>query len=394
MGNITTAGKRFKEAQYYGDIYIQLNQESFTPGDTLTGTIFINLKEPYPGDKLCLKMKGAEVTHCINKEARQGQKESKSKRIIIKNTVGVFDWSYDTCMPPGQFTIPISFKIPDGIPGSFFFRQGGTGGEIRYRLEAFLKPESIEFPKIKHKMDLVIKENSQREHKTTDAILIKAIKSCGYINQGTIIIKTSLDKNAYAPTEEMRISCEIDNSMCKTGIKEIVFELIQTIVLCIGDYTKNFSYTINRARIGYIGAGKIYAGEQQKHAIMILPPGQLGVIAKPSQNMIPSAHGDLIKSDFFLRVRCLMKGCTCCGADLAADLPVQIYAPLIPKQPTPAFPTSWFPQPIPTINLCINNAVLSQPKNNQQPQFIAQPIQTSGQLEIMKMMDIPMPQQI
>ena len=403
MGNSNSGGKRYAEAQSFGDVYVELNQDNFVPGDTLTGTIYVNLRTPYSGDKLCLKVKGTEYTHWIDREARHrqvtrhrvvnGQRQSytatetyyvdvtrESEKIIMKSIVDVYDWKHGTLLPAGQFSFPISFRIPDGIPGSFFLHRGRTIGEIRYRIEGFLKPDTANHPKLKHKIEILIREKVKKQIETTCLALDKPMKTWCCIDQGAVNAKTSFEKNAYAPSEEVRILAEVDNSKCKLNVQDIVFELTQTVVLQAKGHIKYLNYSIRTLSLGGLGAGETCIGDQNKHASMKLPPGQSGAAKHlknntneqspdPSQILTPSTHGALVKSDFHLKVRCLMDGCLCCDTNPTTDLPIQIYAPLYPKQPAPVPPVNWHPQPMPTVNLTINVMVPTQ-VSSPQPQFV------------------------
>ena len=356
-----------KSSPSFGDVYIQLNQDCLIPGDTLTGTIYINLIAPYPGSKLCLKMKGTEYAHWVDTDTQtaNGQTSTTSvtrrgRRVIIENIIDVYNWPNGTDLPPGQFSFPFSFRVPDGIPGSFFLHHGQTIGEIRYRLEAFLKPTQRKDAKIKHKVDILVREPVKGQIEATCLTLNKPITTWCCIKQGSVKVKTSFGKNIYAPSEEVKILAEVDNSECKLNIKDVVFQLNQTVVLRANSHAKRLNYCIRDVSLGGIGAGQTCLGDQQKCASMVLPPGQSGAAKTlknnpkekspdPSKVITPSTHGDLIKSDFHLKVKCRMAGCTCCSHSPATDLPIQIYAPLRPRQSAPIPPADWNP----SVNVCI-----------------------------------------
>jgi len=424
MGN--QAGKNYDNQ--FGGIFVKLDQEAFNPLDTLSGTIYVDLKMPYPGDKLCIEVKGSEFTKWIDREARHRPKEGgqpgemetyyvdiprEGKRDIISNDLTVYDWIGKQTIPPGQYTFPFAFQIPAGLPGSFFFQRGGAVAEIKYSVEGYLKPEVDTIPKLKHKLFLTMREDMQKNIQTKELNLTKSLSTWCCINQGTISLRTAFEKNAYAPGEEARMLTEIDNSKCGLNVDNVVFHLTQNIQVKDGQgHGRNFHFPIRSINLGTIPAGTSCMGNDRKSASIILPPGQEGKAKDfgtgpyqdpdPTQVITPSAHGKLVESDFSLGLTCSVEGCICCDSVPGVNMPIQVYAPLKARQPDPVPPQNWNPTPMPPANLTITIVQLANggheihidtgapdqnagmmgnqmPPQHQQPQGFSQPQQGFGQ---------------
>jgi len=377
MGN--QAGKTADQQSQYGGIFVKLDQETFTPGATLSGNIYVDLRVPYPGDMICLEVKGSEFTKWIDREARQrpnpngppGAMETyyvdvprEGSRDIIKNDLVVYDWAKNQIIPPGQYTFPFAFQIPGNLPGSFYFQRGGAVAEIKYSVEGYLKPERDNVPKLKHKVYLTMREKMQQNIQQRELNLTKKISTWCCIDQGTISMRTAFEKDAYAPGEEARMLTEIDNAKCSLNIESVVFTLSQTININDGHgHGRYFSFPIKTVNLGSIAPGTSAVGDQRKSASIIFPPGQEGRAKDftgapvqdpdPTQVMTPSAHGTLVKSDFSLSLTCGVEGCICCDSVPSVSIPIQVYSALQRKQPDPIPPPNWAPQQMPQANLTI-----------------------------------------
>lgn len=367
--------KNPSEPSYYGGIYVKLDQDTLTPGQVLSGKIYLDLITAYPGDKICLAVKGSELAKWIDREHRQRQKPDGTMESyyvdvpregsidIIKQDLDIYDWQKGAIIPKGQYTFPFQFKLPQGAPGSFFMRSGTTLGEIKYSVEGYLKPEKESVPKLKHKLLVVVRENPTINAQTKEVSISKTMTTWCCCNQGTVSMRTAFEKNAYAPGEEARIITEIDNTKCSLGIPGVYFSLNQNVSLSTGSHGRGFNFNIQSINLGRIEAGQSCLGEQRKEAAIVLPPGQEGrskdykegeeVQFDPKTFITPSAHGKLVKSDYSLMVSCATEGCLCCDSAPLNHLPILVYAQAPQKQPELIPPPNWQPQQMPAANLTV-----------------------------------------
>jgi sporulation-control protein spo0M len=377
--NSISGGKNYQEASQYGGIFFRLSNNVFFPGDTVTGEVYLDLRQPYPGDKLCFEIKGEEYAKWVDRERRTRTKPDgtldvyyvnvtrEAKHSIIKQELTIYDWASGQIIQPGQYNFPVSFKVPQGLPGSFFFMGGSTVAEIEYDVEAFLKPERANVPKLKHKRDVVVRENLQGTIQQKEVTITKPLKTWCCVDSGTVVMKTSFEKSAYAPGEEARVITEVDNSKCSLCIQNMFFSLNQTISLTAGAHHRSFPFNIRSLDLGGAQPGECFKGDSCKIGSIQLPPGQEGrsrdyrgenaeisdAPLDPKMFLTPSTHGRLVKSDFHLTVSCNIDGCLCCDSPPSTSLPVQIYSAARMPVPDPKPPVNWAPQQMPTTNLTI-----------------------------------------
>jgi hypothetical protein len=377
--NATSGGKNFQDAAFYGGIFFRLSSNVFFPGDTVTGEVYLDLRQSYPGDKLCFEIKGDQYAKWVDREARHRQRPDgttetyyvnvtrEAKHSIIKEELTIYDWARGQIIPPGQYKFPVSFMVPQGLPGSFFFMGGSTVAEIEYDVEAFLKPERENVPKLKHKRDVVVREKLQNTIQMKEVTITKPMTTWCCIDQGSVVMKTSFEKTAYAPGEEARVITELDNSKGGLCIQNTTFSLNQTLSLTAGGHHRSFHWNIRSLDLGGAQPGDCFKGDNCKIGSIQLPPGQEGhskeyrgenaqisdVPLDPKMVLTPSTHGRLVKSDFYLTVGCNLDGCLCCDVPPSTTLPIQIYSAARSPVPDPQPPSNWQPQQMPTANLTI-----------------------------------------
>jgi len=379
MGNdASTGGQRYQEASQYGGVYFQMDEAVAFPDQTLKGTVYLNLQRPYPGDKICFAIKGNEYTKWVDKEPHQRQRPDgtmetyyvdvtrEGKQEILNNELTIYDWANGAIIPPGQYSFPISFRLPMGLPGSFFFQGVNIIAEIAYSVRAYLKPENDKIPKLEYKVPITIRETLNKNIQTQEIKLNKPLKTWCCCDQGTLNMRTAFEKNAYAPGEEARILTEVDNSKCSLMVQDVRFSLVQTIHLSAGPHGRQFHNVISSISLGSIQPGETCLGENVKKGVIQLPPGHEGSSKQfrgdgplpdynsDSKSMItPSCHGRLVKSDFALTVSCSMDGCLCCDSDPVNSIGIQIYSSAQKMQAPPQPPSGWKPQEMPMANLTI-----------------------------------------
>jgi hypothetical protein len=377
--NSISGGKNYQEASQYGGIFFRLSNNVFFPGDTVTGEVYLDLRQPYPGDKLCFEIKGEEYAKWVDRERRTRTKPDgtldvyyvnvtrEAKHSIIKQELTIYDWASGQIIQPGQYNFPVSFKVPQGLPGSFFFMGGSTVAEIEYDVEVFLKPERENVPKLKHKRDVVVREKLQNTIQMKEVTITKPMTTWCCIDQGSVVMKTSFEKTAYAPGEEARVITELDNSKGGLCIQNTTFSLNQTLSLTAGGHHRSFHWNIRSLDLGGAQPGDCFKGDNCKIGSIQLPPGQEGhskeyrgenaqisdVPLDPKMVLTPSTHGRLVKSDFYLTVGCNLDGCLCCDVPPSTTLPIQIYSAARNPVPDPQPPSNWQPQQMPTANLTI-----------------------------------------
>jgi len=388
MGNDSSKNKNGMAGSQYGGLYIHLDKSVYSPEETATGTINIQLHQPFPGYQLHMTLQGTEFARWVQRQRRTRRRKGKTSHYYVNVTrraqletinqnITIYTWDQNQGMiPPGQYSFPFAFMIPKGLPGSFYFQRGSAIGSIRYLIKGFLVPSDPRVPTVQHERDLTIRENLYQQIQTRETFVNKEIKSCCCISKGNLNIKTYFEKNAYAPGETARIISEIDNSSCSSAISSLKFELVQSINLQAQRFHKSLSSVISSTSLGKIEGG---APKEVKESSIKLPPGQEGKVMEYNDgdnqyqdesalvnSITPSVNGFLVKSNFALRLSTEVDACVCCDVMPQTSLPIQVYSVALLNQPVPVVP-NWQPIQMPVSNLTVN--MLSIPADYQLNQY-------------------------
>jgi len=272
-----------KRALEYGGIYVNLDKQVYSPNDTVTGTINLNLIKPYPGSRLTLHLTGTEHARWVeryttysgghrtggrrrrkgrgraggmrhHRRAHHHTRVRKETLSTINQEVPIYTWGNNpgASIPAGQYSFPIAFRIPQGLPGSFFFQKDSIIAGISYVITGQLMPSDIKIPMLRHGREFVIREPLYQPVEQKQILLQKEIKTCCCCNKGTLNVRTHFEKNAYTPSEEAKIYVEIDNSTLGKSIDSLKFELIQHIRLQATGNVKTYDYPIASINLGSI----------------------------------------------------------------------------------------------------------------------------------------------
>jgi sporulation-control protein spo0M len=377
-------------AAEFGGIFIQLNTAVVITGETLSGYIYMDLKKSYPSDALRMKFKGTERVHWIDSERRtrsgaDGNTEvyyvdvdRNGNRAIVDETLHIYKWKQGEIIPPGHYSFPFSFKIPDGLPGTIHLHKPRADADIDYTMEAYLEPQgSNPPPKISYTSKMILREPFKKEIKDAKESLEHKFKTCCCCNQGIFKLASHYEKNAYAPGEEVRISSDVDNSRCKLKIKNVYFELEQVVNFYDGRHKSVKTFPVVRVNLGTILPGESWTNEKRKVAHFKLPPLDEGIVVENHQSpdgnpkagddqqpiisdstITPSTNGLLVSSNYVLNVALEgVEGCMCCRALPYTSIPIEVYSPNL-KQPEMQAPIGWKPVEMPVYNIAI---VIEQP---------------------------------
>jgi len=235
MGNTSLKGKDYQAASKYGQIFLQSDKQLYHPGETVTGKIHLNIVEPFPGTKLCLKFTGKQRVYFVRKILSGNESinylEDEAKNFITQ-IADVHTWTNEVTV--GQYTIPFSFLLPPSLPTSFNQSGKGFRAHIIYKMEAFLQPTIEALPKLKHKQPFIIRDSLPLEE--PQSILkdeaYPVFGGClGCYKKGAISIKVNFDKNIYAPGDILKADSEVDNTLNQLKCDRIVLSLTQKITL-------------------------------------------------------------------------------------------------------------------------------------------------------------------
>ncbi|OMJ70403.1 hypothetical protein SteCoe_31627 [Stentor coeruleus] len=202
-----------------GGIHIDLDQVIVKAGDTIKGMIHISLRSEIQACSLIFKFTGksrATLKKSKSKSKSSVEAEESSSKTICDIYHTLLHWS--SPLAAGDYSIPFSYEIPKGVPGSFEGSVKDLFLHTFYTITAKLESKS---EVLRQKNSVIISEGP-RIHESPFALEKSAgIKSCCCVNKGDSLIKLSLPQNTYEVNQKIDLTVEIDNSHGKTSVKNL-----------------------------------------------------------------------------------------------------------------------------------------------------------------------------
>ena len=371
MGSLSS---KHQGTSQYGQIYLKTDKTAYHAGETVTGTIFLNIIAPYPGNQLFIKLKGKEIVHLVNSEVPKNGKQHEDiqyseKKVIVKQDIPVYSWD---SLLPGQFTISFSFLLPQTLPPSFYQQGMRYLAFIEYQLEAFLSPYQANIPKMRYKQPINLRETVVQKTENLSSDVTTPLKTWCCRKQGSNILRVEFEKNYYSPGENAQVSMELDNSESQLKNHKVVFSLKQKLEVRAKGRALNFDLLKVKQELPGIPEG---SNRNAGSLSLILPrfplendfnrgidkkkPTKLDLITlTENQHVITSTtNSNLITSTFYLEVSCPMSGC--CATLPLAKCPIGILSPEFQLPPVSA-PNNWQP-------VTLSNVTLAFPSDKHQP---------------------------
>ena len=384
MGNDNT-----KAPSKFGHIFIQTEKPFYFSGETVNGTIYMQLTAMFPGKKLYLKIKGkeecrweeTETVTDINNRNHQVTHLFEGKNDFYKHKVPIYNFSGDF-MPTGQYSFPFCFAMGDHLPGSFRFISGQnkTKGIIKYKVKAECESFQDEYAKdLKSSQELVLREPIHRMITSKNKEINSSVSTWCCIEKGNVFLRVYFEKDAYVPGEIANVMVEIDNSNCKLNIEKVNFCLRRNISL------RSKTGRVINGEVHYFPRFRNYHGETKNLAQDVIKKEFEGLAAgkkqMDGQKRMMSMHldetlhsttsGETVKCFYNLVIDVIMDGCTCCAGGPKAEIPVVIYAPMPFNYGQMIAPPNWNPQVMPVYNATLSDNYLYQGQgaNVNQPQM-------------------------
>lgn len=337
MGGKHSKSKGRKVSNNYGDFVITTDKSEYSPGETVSGIVVLNLLKDYPGKELYIRFRAKEQVLFIRSELK-----SRSVALNLKpdSSDGMFHYFHHSknnrildekillhCFQDGakkdQYCIPFSFPLPTGIPGSYFQRGTSNISQIVYQLSVFLDPTIPlpDVPRLKFKSDVcVIDQTVQRP------LLLAGDKSYQLAggccrSPSSFSLNYQIEKNLYKPGEIINIRVGVDMTHAKLTMTSLTCSLKQHLQLQAGaDYWRQ-QMVYDQKVILQINKGNAYTGAncfsfQLKVPDLLLKepfkyskryePNFLQKLKEPVQvtakPFCPSVKGKLITSKFFIEI--------------------------------------------------------------------------------------------
>lgn len=338
-----------------GTLYLTLNKNLFSPGSQVDGTISANLFQTLPGaSEIVVNVKGLEETKLVERvestEYYTENGEEKSRTVVDYRThtgsnqffnqtfvIYNFGTSY---MPAGQYSFPVSFVLPSGLPSTFnhdFTMHGySCYAKVNYVMKASI-PTNL--PGQTHSLSrvasLIVNQPFSLGSGNCRKHLNKNITSWCCCDQGNTDIVTYFEKSEYVPGETAYMIVEVDNSKCQANILEINGVFYQNLKLVAGGFSHTENYNHRDCRLNGIKAGEAVVGQNAQ---------RLGVriLNKNGSAPQPTCLGKLVQNQYGLMSKIKLDNCECCENAPSCAIGVNIRNPE-PDDPQQQLPSGWQP---------------------------------------------------
>ena len=378
MGAQATKGIPQLGSSRDGHIYVQFDQRSYYPGETVTGRICLHLVNQVSGATLLLKMNAhekvllSETIHTTHKrndrtEHQTTYKLKDEKQEFVNFSYPVYTWDH---ILPGQYAIPISFLLPQNLPGSFYSKGSGFLSEISYYVTAELVKgisarNNRDDEKLLCKEKFHVKSGITRPPGANAKEAYLGIKTCCK-KQGNVGLVMTLKKDILGVGEKVRVVVDIDNTNCNIDIHSVFCEIVQSVTL------KAQGKTVRKEVSAQRQTGSSVAKGQTSEQIFELtfPECQEGEIDEnlgknrtdtayklahqgfPQNTSILTTKGHLIESTHQIRVYCSMdKSCT---TSPSLCVPITLIKEQIQDEAMYAPPLEWNPEVLSSVNIAAN----------------------------------------
>ena len=217
-----------------GSILIETDRVHYNPGDTVKGTVTIELEKAVACSGLYLTLKGKEKTRKVeDNNSYRGSKQVRttttytSTRELVDDTVCLFEVSGDGPVAPGTYTYPFSFELDSDLPSSFQHRGMRCQGSIKYKLKAEFEVNGSMTRNWRQTKEVFIFESTglYEEHPVSENEE-RVIKFLGCFSRGMATIDAKIPTNCFVGGETISVNADVIH---KGNVKAIKAELVRHI---------------------------------------------------------------------------------------------------------------------------------------------------------------------
>lgn len=291
----------------FGSLYVELEKNSYSTGDTITGWIKQDFKSNYKFSALYLEIVAYERVTLFCNEKKVQSAYGYSSKPQQKGTETNFLINHQFCLnstlfasncneefEKGQYQIPFKFNLDESMPSSFWEHwtyQDSIGSaytcyRIKARLESYGK--GLLLPTLKQEIKFHV-DNRTKLYPAKD--LNYNITSRGLLlcTNGRANITVNLDKERYKPGEYVNLNIDIDNSRSQGSIKDIKAKVFQ-ITSIKSNQQKKLTNLVNKLII--VNANVFVKARSRKQVKIAIPLGSF------AGTMNTTCEGKLIKNDY------------------------------------------------------------------------------------------------
>ena len=339
----------------FGTIHVQLDKGGYAPNEQVNGTIYLNLMQNFIGaSEVWITISGTEETHLIerkefNEEFEVDGRTETRKHVekiphhetnsFVSHRFQIYKFP-TPFVPAGQYSFPVSFVLPKGLPSSFSFSETKDGdhnyGKVSYVLRAMVGSPDLGPSSIRSTQEFNVNQELGLEGGNQKKQVIQQMSNC-CASKGTCQITAYFEKTEYFPGDIAFLVVEVDNTHGQAPLTDIKGKFTQTMRIHSQGYSDRFQIDHHIVRLGGLPAGSKFVGEQAKRL-------QLKVDSSKGVPLQPTSRGKLISNEYFLEV--VIEPDTCCDCsknEATANLKLSVRNRDLVYPPWTA-PPNWAPQ--------------------------------------------------
>lgn len=126
----------------------------------------------------------------------------------------------------GSHCVGFSFKLPLGLPSSFFYKKNFTEekpeAKCKYTITALVNSPDDQ-PYLRAKQVLLIRQKPVDLSENTSHFMRSELNNYGCIGKGFSSLKTEFEKNIYCPNEVAKAIVTVDNSEATIDTDTVTF---------------------------------------------------------------------------------------------------------------------------------------------------------------------------
>ena len=261
----------------YFEIFLDNNHNVFMTGDLVKGNLVVKLNDKLKVSSLKTVLKGEGKVHWTDmrssknlngKSVAQIDVFSAEEEYLNTNVMHIPQHAEDDCiLMAGHYSFPFELQLPQHIPTSFEY----IYGQIRYTISGNLTTDTPTINKIVKLSISVIRivdlNLNLALRQPSNAKNIQAFNYCCFKKE-PIEAKLLLFKGAFVPGENLMFNAIITNKS-SINITNVIFRLIQTIVLRAKDKTNTFKRVV--IETAYPKKIPKQSNEEWKNVLLLIP---------------------------------------------------------------------------------------------------------------------------
>lgn len=343
-----------KSSTEFGSIALSTEKPSYFQGETLNGTIYLNIIKSYQGTEVIFKMKGKEEAHWSEGSGKNRTTYS-TKKIVISHQFPVYKFN-QMSINSGHYSFPFSLYLPPNLPATFVDDTFSGSAKVQYKIKAELKSSNSNIKSIRNSVPLVIKQTKNDLYAPLQTLLLMPVDICCCFKRGTTSFDVRANKTCFLDGETAYVDCFVDNSQCDLPLTSVYMKFERRMTRI-----SNGGHPDTRTEIIYQTTNSISLPARNPGYVLT----KFTIPLKKANNtkLKTSSIGTNVKNLYFLSVDTSYESfcCQCCTKRV--DTPILIHETNDEVQQQLEAPANWNPQVMPQVEFNWNQGQTYQGRN-------------------------------